>query len=61
EYFTQRSGGRWSALVRIPFASLGVKTPASGTHWTLNIGRESSAPASRNSPRGLESRNNELP
>lgn len=41
EYFTQRTGNRWYALVKIPFAALGVKTPAPGTHWTLNVGRES--------------------
>lgn len=44
EYFTQRTGNRWYALVKIPFAALGVKTPAPGTHWTLNVGRESFRP-----------------
>ena len=30
---------RWSAEVRVPFATLEAEPPAAGTVWTLNIGR----------------------
>ncbi len=40
-YRTARKNGKWFSLFRIPFRTLGVETPSSGTRWTLNAGRES--------------------
>ena len=40
-YRTDRRNGKWYSLFILPFRSLGADTPASGTSWTLNIGRES--------------------
>lgn len=37
----------WSAVVTIPFASLGVKTPAKGDKWRFNIARDA---ITRNGP-----------
>lgn len=34
------TGKKWTAEVRIPFATLGVETPRPGTKWSLNVGRE---------------------
>ncbi|HRU05171.1 MAG TPA: DUF4838 domain-containing protein, partial [Candidatus Brocadiia bacterium] len=31
--------GRWTAEVRIPFATLEVEPPGRGTRWTMNVGR----------------------
>jgi hypothetical protein len=31
---------KWTAEVKIPFATLGVAKPGKGTIWTLNVGRE---------------------
>ena len=41
EYANLRQGNRWSALVRIPFETLGVRMPEKGTFWTLNVARAS--------------------
>jgi len=32
--------GRWTAEVKIPFATLGVSRPAPGAAWTMNVARE---------------------
>ncbi len=40
-YQTSRKNGKWYSLLKVPFATLGVKTPVPGTTWTLNVGRES--------------------
>jgi len=34
-----REGKRWTAEVRIPFATLGVPPPGPGAIWTMNVGR----------------------
>jgi hypothetical protein len=36
--------GVWTALVTIPFATLGVSCPERGTRWTMNVGREDFIP-----------------
>ncbi len=40
EYKNFFSNGTWTALVKIPFSALDVKTPAKGNNWCMNIGRE---------------------
>jgi hypothetical protein len=36
----ERGGEQWSALVTLPFASLGVAAPSADAMWGLNLGRE---------------------
>ena len=43
-YLGERHGGLWSALVTIPFATLGVSCPERGARWTMNVGREEYVP-----------------
>ncbi|OQA81839.1 MAG: hypothetical protein BWY31_03624 [Lentisphaerae bacterium ADurb.Bin242] len=40
-YKTARKNNKWVSLFVVPFKTLGVETPSSGTRWTLNVGRES--------------------
>ncbi len=42
-----RDEGGWTAEMRIPFKTLGVAAPGSGTAWTMNIGREHYVPESK--------------
>jgi hypothetical protein len=41
---TRREPGAWTAVLRIPFAALGVKTPAPGEAWRFNVRRRHQAP-----------------
>ncbi len=41
QYFNKRTGDKWLAMFKIPFADFGIATPEKGTNWTLNVGRES--------------------
>ena len=40
DYSVTRRNGRWHSIVRVPFATLGVKRPLPGAKWYLNLGRE---------------------
>jgi hypothetical protein len=35
-----RGGGKWRALFRIPFSTLGTRAPVPGETWAWNVGRE---------------------
>ncbi len=39
-YTTSRKDGRWRSVVKVPFATLGMKKPQPGMKWYLNLGRE---------------------
>lgn len=40
DYKISRKNGRWRSVVKVPFDTLGVKTPRPGTKWYFNLGRE---------------------
>jgi len=41
DYTVARKDGRWTSVVTIPFATLGVAAPQPGAKWFINLGRES--------------------
>ncbi|MGV3663451.1 MAG: DUF4838 domain-containing protein [Prosthecobacter sp.] len=45
----EAKGKRWIALLRIPFKTLGVEAPTSGTRWGGNFGRVQAAATARRS------------
>ncbi|HEY1050349.1 MAG TPA: DUF4838 domain-containing protein [Prosthecobacter sp.] len=44
ESHLEPKGKRWTAMLRIPFKTLGVEAPAAGTRWSGNFGRVQAQP-----------------
>jgi len=46
--YIDSSKNQWKALVKIPFKSLGIKTPGNGATWFINAAREHHIPGTKN-------------